>query len=455
MSKTFSIALSESLESELRRHLDRADGQEDLCFGTWTPLSGAERDAGIITSAILPLSDERDVHGNAAFHPQYLTRAIARAAQRNEGLVFMHSHVGPGWQGMSDDDVAAEQRISPAALAATGHPLIGMTSGTDGSWSGRRWDRIAERRYHRVFAENIRVIGDALRVTPLPRRTNSLPALERTTSVWGNDAQERLARLRVAVVGLGSVGSAVAEGLARMGVETLTLIDHDTIEERNLDRLTNADKRDIGKAKVDVAEAAVKRFSTASQVRVLSLPQRCDEPEAIAALVDCDAVFSCVDRPWPRRILNQLSMAALIPVVDAGILVRRKGDRLVGADCHVRIVGPGRRCLQCWRSFDPSEAAMDRDGLLDDPNYIKQMDPADPLLARANVFPFAMTAAALSLTQYAAMVIGPIHNLGDQNLHFVTGRIDAAADVGCEPDCPYPGLTGLGDQGLPPVRRYQ
>ena len=77
------------------------------------------------------------VHGNAEFSPQYLEQAIRIAVERKEGLVFLHSHPFPGWQGMSDPDVVAETRISPAAYGACGLPLIGMTIGNDEAWSAR------------------------------------------------------------------------------------------------------------------------------------------------------------------------------------------------------------------------------------------------------------------------------------------------------------------------------
>jgi hypothetical protein len=452
--REFSIALSEDLDAALRGHLERRDGQEDLCFATWVRSTGANRDTAIVTSIVLPQDGDRNVHGNASFEPQYLTRALGEASSRAAGLVFLHSHRGPGWQGMSRDDVVAETRISPAAYGATGLPLVGMTSGKGDAWSGRRWKRVGPRAFEPEWAEGVRAVGRRLTYTPSPRAIERNKMLERTTSVWGPEVQETFARMRVGVIGVGSVGGIVAEALARQGVERLVLVDHDRVETRNLDRLLIAARGDVGKTKVDVAAAVIANSRTANSIDVAPIPLRCDEPEALSALVDCDVIFSCVDRPWPRRILNQLSMAAMVPLIDGGILVRRRGARIIGADWHVHTSGPGRRCLQCWRAFDPSEAGLDRDGLLDDPNYVAQLDADSPLRSRANVLPFALSAASLALLQFAALVAGPLHDVGDQNYHFATGRMDVTPDNGCNEGCIYAAVEGAGDRGLPPTRRY-
>lgn len=65
-------------------------------------------------------------------------------------------------------------------------------------------------------------------------------AFLRTRMLLGETAMERLARSHVAVFGLGGVGGFVVEGLARSGVGELTLIDHDTVGETNLNRQVGA-----------------------------------------------------------------------------------------------------------------------------------------------------------------------------------------------------------------------
>jgi molybdopterin-synthase adenylyltransferase len=68
-------------------------------------------------------------------------------------------------------------------------------------------------------------------------------------------------RLRVGIVGAGSVGSIIAEALARIGVANIILIDFDSIENINLDRSLHANRLDalLMRSKVQVLARELKR----------------------------------------------------------------------------------------------------------------------------------------------------------------------------------------------------
>ena len=149
--KNFSVVIPEHIHKQLSDHLIRIDGQEDLCFAIYSPSNGMNRYTGIVSNIIFPQNNERKVHGNAEFYSSYLLRATQIASKENKGLVFLHSHPFPGWQGMSYPDEIAETRISSTAFAMTNLPLLGLTLGNDESWSARFWikDPKRKRTYNR------------------------------------------------------------------------------------------------------------------------------------------------------------------------------------------------------------------------------------------------------------------------------------------------------------------
>ena len=81
-----------------------------------------------------------------------------------------------------------------------------------------------------------------------------------------------------------------------------------------------------------------------------------------------------MDRPWPRHHLNALSYSHLIPVIDGGIIAKIKNDRPVHVDWRIHTVGPEKKCLVCLGALKRGEIDLDRRGMLDDQNYIRNMD---------------------------------------------------------------------------------
>ena len=454
----YSIAMTSETDAILRDHLLREDGQEDVCYALWQPGQGAGRLTGLVGKPILPLDGERLVHGNASTTSDYLGRALRVATQEKSGLVFLHSHPFPGWQGMSPDDVATERRQSPAVKATTGKPLVGMTIGTDGAWSARIWVKTAPKTYRREWCESVRVVGDGGLAVTFHDRLCPPPGfreeLKRTISAWGERAQQKLARLRFGIVGVGSVGSIVAESLARMGIQNVKLIDYDRVERHNLDRLLHATLSDAarGRLKVDVVGDALQRHATAASPTIEQLRSAVTEDDGFRAAIDCDILFSCVDRPWARHVLNYIAYAYLIPVVDGGILIRMRNDRLHQASWRSHAVYPGRRCLSCMGQYDEAYVNVERRGDLDNPTYVATLPPDHALRRNENVFPFSAHLASSLLVQALHVAIQPvgISDIGEQTYHFVDSSLDTARRPRCDDNCYFASVAGRGDgEGLP------
>ena len=450
-----SAAFTETVDGTLQAHLVRSDGQEDLAFALYHPSRGEGRHTALIREILLPLEGDRAVHGNVEFFPQYFERTLAGALASGAGIALLHSHPrGTGWQGMSPDDVEAEASVAASVEAATGLPLIGLTLGVRNlEWSARSWERGADRRYRPIDCDSVRVVGMALRMSYDPAQLpppDRVPELSRTIEAWGHAAQSRLARLHVGIVGAGSVGSVVAEMLARVGVARVRIIDFDRLEAHNRDRMLHATAEAARKMepKVNVLARSIRPSATArnfvADARQLSI---CEEAGYRAAL-DCDLLFSCVDRPWPRSVLNFIAYAHLIPVIDGGIAVYRFDDgRLRGAEWRAHVVTDGHRCLACLLQYDPALVSTERAGQLDDPTYIQGLPPEHAVRANQNVFAFSVAAASLEFLKLILLIVQPsrIADVGAQFYHFPSSTVDFDGRP-CETWCPYPALAALGER---------
>ena len=404
MTRRVSVAMTIKIERELLDLLVRPDGQEDLCLATYRPSTGSTRFTALIASVIPPSSDDRLVHGNATVMGQYVSRGAEFARRENCGLVLLHSHPGGSrWQPMSAPDRDAEASYANLAREITGLPLVGMTLATeDTTWSARHWDTGAGREIDCTHADNVRVIGDRFAVSwndalvPAPRPTNSQV---RTISAWGDRCQADLARRRVLVAGGGSVGLDVAVRLAASGLYRITVMDFDIVEIHNLDRLIGAIPRDaqLVRPKIHVARREATAAATADNPNIEVSDLSICEPEGLQLALDHDLIFSCVDRPWPRAVLNSLAYTDLIPVIDGSIAIDPlEGGGMRNATWRSHVIRPGRPCMRCNRQLDLAKVIPDMKGLLDDPTYIAN--------AEISVVPTAQNVATLSINVPAGLL---------------------------------------------------
>ncbi len=397
------------VDREISDHLLRDDGQEDICLATYNVSTGDHRTTYVVNGAELPRDGDRRVHGNASIMGHYVLRVAAEARSKGLGVAIMHSHPrGIGWQGLSAVDAETEAGLAATVERVTGRPLVGMTLGGDGSWSARTWTLQGGP----AWAQSVRIVGDHIRVTwndALAPAAVDRNRQARTISAWGEDMHKDITRLRVLVVGLGSVGLDVVQRLAATGVCRIGVMDFDRVEAHNLDRMIGATRRDarLRRRKIDVASRLAARAATAPDVEVAIHDMNVCTPEGLSAVLDYDVVFSCVDRPWPRAVLNTIAYADLIPVIEGGIGIDALASgHMRGATRRMQTATPGRPCMFCSGQVSAAEVTLDQSGDLDDPEYIRQAG-TDPIKAHANVAALAAGVSSAQLDQFVSLIAHP------------------------------------------------
>ena len=155
----------------------------------------------------------------------------------------------------------------------------------------------------------------------------------------GAEGQQRLATARVAIVGCGATGSAVASLLARAGVGTLRIIDRDYVEPSNLQRQSLFDESDAAESIPKAIAAARKIAAFNSQIVVE--PQVADlTPANIAGLLEgFDLVLDGTDNFETRYLVNDYAVGQGVPWIYAAA---------VGSYGVTMSVLPGETaCLAC------------------------------------------------------------------------------------------------------------
>lgn len=136
----------------------------------------------------------------------------------------------------------------------------------------------------------------------------------RTAALLGGDAMGRLRAARVAVFGLGGVGGYAVEALARSGIGTLDLFDHDTVSLTNLNRQILATHDTVGKLKVEAAKDRVRAISPDTVVNcypVFYLPDTADGFD----LSVYDYIIDAIDTVTGKLCIIQRAVEAGVPVI--------------------------------------------------------------------------------------------------------------------------------------------
>ena len=138
----------------------------------------------------------------------------------------------------------------------------------------------------------------------------------RTEMLLGGQAMEKLKNSKVAVFGLGGVGSWCAEGLCRAGVGEITLIDHDTVGESNINRQLVATYSALGKPKAEVMAARLLDINPEVIAKPIVARYEADTREQFFG-THYDYIVDCIDLVSCKLDLIETAIARGIPIISA------------------------------------------------------------------------------------------------------------------------------------------
>ena len=138
----------------------------------------------------------------------------------------------------------------------------------------------------------------------------------RTEMLIGNEGMEKLRDAKVAVFGLGGVGSFVCEGLARSGVGNFILIDFDKIDESNINRQLIATTKTIGRYKVDLMKERILEINPDANVEVHKEFYMADSTTEIIT-EDLSYAVDCVDTIMAKIAVICKCDALNVPVISS------------------------------------------------------------------------------------------------------------------------------------------
>lgn len=134
--------------------------------------------------------------------------------------------------------------------------------------------------------------------------------------ILGADAMERLKAARVAVIGLGGVGSWCAEALCRSGVGTIVVYDPDSVSESNINRQLIATGATVGMPKAKLMKNRLREIN--QDVTAIGIPRRyehCNREELLE--IHFDYIADCIDIVTDKLDLIEYALSSGIPIISA------------------------------------------------------------------------------------------------------------------------------------------
>jgi uncharacterized UPF0146 family protein len=258
----------------------------------------------------------------------------------------------------------------------------------------------------------------------------------RNEALIGAEGQAKIASTIVAIVGLGGLGSHIAQQLTYLGVRVFFLIDFDIVTESSLNRLIGAVEDDVTNKtlKVDVARRMILSIASSASVTALSL--KLTDPDAQAAIAAADVVFGCLDHDRHRIELLETCAGASVPYFDLATDVVGKDQSIYGG----RVVFcDGTRCLVCLPELIDqqdlafsglSEAQKDADRRV----YGVSRDALSE--TGPSVVSINGVVASLAVTEFMVAVTKLRSGIGQLTYRADRGVVTRSADPG-SPDCYY------------------
>lgn len=137
----------------------------------------------------------------------------------------------------------------------------------------------------------------------------------RTELLLGKNGIEKLKKSKIAIFGIGGVGSYVVEGLARAGVSNFVLVDKDVVDLTNINRQIIATHNTIGKAKVEVAKERILSINPNAEIDIYQEFFMPDTEGIIDESVDY--IIDCIDTVTAKIELVVRANNLNIPIISS------------------------------------------------------------------------------------------------------------------------------------------
>lgn len=226
---------------------------------------------------------------------------------------------------------------------------------------------------------------------------------------------------KISVVGVGGIGSIIAENLIHMGFNYINLIDFDKLEISNLNRIVAATYEDAVNEKIKVEAIRNNLLKINPNVTINALNNNVFDFEVEKVLADSDWILVATDNHASRFHIQELAFKYFVPFITAGVNITVDGGKITDMSGEVILIRIGDKvCLSCLNRLRYNEIAKDihpdknvRAGLVQK-GYVRGADVKEPAVKTLNSI-IANLATDTLINQYTERQRDIIINVYENN----------------------------------------
>ncbi|MBZ5762244.1 ThiF family adenylyltransferase [Rhizobium sp. VS19-DR104.2] len=300
---------------KLYSHLFPGDGLEAAAVLLCRDAALRESKLMVVEVTLVPHDQCRRTPFLLVWPGQFIADAINRAEDAGLSIILLHSHPG-SFRDFSDLDDQSDGEVIGSIFAGWGGNAVRAGHGSavmmpDGEIIARLYDD----QHHCRPIDVVNVVGEDIKFWWRTGEDGQAPM------AFGAGMTHSLGQLHACIIGVSGTGSIVAEQLARMGFGKISLVDHDRVEAKNLNRILNSTREDASQnmLKVEMFAKAISTFR--EDIVVKTCPMTIARREAVLMAADADVIFCCVDSSEGRHIADRIAQAFMMPLFDVGVTI--------------------------------------------------------------------------------------------------------------------------------------
>lgn len=349
------IILTNKIAEDLKTHLLSDRSKEQMAV-TLCGINRLKNETRLLARHLILMPPEAFRRQSSAYlelDASVQRQILELAASEGLSQIDWHSHPGDtSYIGFSGTDDHNESKLASYLSEKIPGTIYGSVVVNRHVFDARIW-QVNDDDVETRPVDSIRW-GDLNDECPISMRRKTIrpeivdEQFSRQVAAFGNALQTRLRQCRIGVIGVGGLGGIVVEMLSRLGSDNWVLVDDDTVEITNLNRLPGSSHRDAyyRTSKVSLAQRNTMRANPYAKTLALRLPV--SDRSAIQALKSCDLLIAATDNHSSRLVTNRLSVQYLIPLIHLGVNIDVDEMRnLTDMSGEYAFPSLGEWCLQC------------------------------------------------------------------------------------------------------------